>query len=336
MKARIGIVLGDPCGIGPEVVAKLVARQEARDQAKIVVIADPDVFARGCAVACVAGAVEHVADADEIGRTGDGPVLVSAGLPEGDAYPVGKASAEGGRYTLESLRAALRLAEAGDIDGIVYAPLNKEAMSLAGSPYPDEMLWIINEVGYTGPYCDCTVLGDLWTARVTSHVPVAEVEANISIDRVVEVARLIDETLKRAGVQQPRIAVSALNPHAGDGGLIGRTEIDVLAPAIERLRGEIPAIDGPFPPDTVFLKARDGDFDAVVTMYHDHGQTALKLMGFGRAISVIAGPDIAIATPAQGTAFDIVGQGIAKPDGVLAAFEVARRMGLERAKRARI
>ena len=314
-------------------VAKLVSMEEIRERAAIAVVADAAVFAQGCEVAGVDPRCERVADPDEIAGAGDAPGLVQAGISPGNPYEPGQATAAGGRYVLESLRAGLGFLQAGRIDSLCYAPLNKEAMGLAGSPFADEMQWIVNEIGYTGPYCDCTVLDDLWTARVTSHVPIEAVAGHITVDRVVEVARLIDDLLRRAGIERPRIAISALNPHAGDGGLIGRTEIEVLTPAVERLRGELSSVEGPFPPDTVFVHGRGGAFDAVVTMYHDQGQIALKLLGFGRAISVIAGPDIAVATPAQGTAFDIVGQGVAKPDGMVAAFEVARRMGAARRER---
>ena len=322
-KPRIGVILGDPCGVGPEIVAKLLAEKAVLDRAQVVLVADREAFRKGQKVAGVDVPVTEVeASAIAAGARGN-PLLVQVNPAPGSDYVPGAAAAEGGRYGLATLKAVLDLAQDGTVDAVCYAPLNKYALRLAGSPFADEILWIANEVGHKGPICDCTVLDGLWTARVTSHVPVAKVSENITRESVVEVAELIHSMLRRAGNDRPRIAVSALNPHAGDGGLIGREEIDVIAPAVDTLRKKGMTIDGPFPPDTVFLKGKAGEVDAIVTMYHDQGQIALKLMGFGHAISVIGGLSIPVSTPSQGTAFDIVGQGKAKPDGIRRAFSVA-------------
>lgn len=321
-KPRIGLILGDPCGVGPEIVAKLVAEKDVLARAQVVLVGDRDVFRKGQAVAGVAVPVTEV-DASAVGGASGNPLLVQVNPAPGFAYVPGTATAEGGRYGLVTLKAVLDLAQAGAVDAVCYAPLNKRALQLAGSPFADEIEWIANEVGYDGTTCDCTVLDKLWTARVTSHVPIAQVSDHITQESVVEIAELIHSMLLRAGNARPRIAVSALNPHAGDGGLIGREEIDVIAPAVETLRKKGLAVEGPFPPDTVFLKGKAGEVDAIVTMYHDQGQIALKLMGFGNAISVIGGLPIPVATPSQGTAFDIVGQGKANPDGIRRAFSVA-------------
>jgi 4-hydroxythreonine-4-phosphate dehydrogenase len=323
MKPTIGIILGDPCGVGPEIVAKLLADQDVLSRARIVLVADRSVFRAGQLVAGVDVATEEVDGAGCVGQGTGKPLLLHVDAGPASGYPAGEATAAGGRYALATLKAALDLARDGAVDAVCYAPLNKHALQLAGSPFPDEILWIADELGHDGPLCDCTVLDGLWTARVTSHVPIADVSRHITQDRIIEVGRLIHATLLRAGIDRPRISVSALNPHAGDGGLIGREEIDVIVPAIERLRAEGLPVDGPFSPDTVFLKGKAKEIDAVVTMYHDQGQIAVKLMGFGRAITVIGGIDIPVTTPSQGTAFDIVGMGKAKPDGMRRAFSVA-------------
>ena len=332
MKSTIGIILGDPCGVGPEIVAKLLAADGILDRARIVVVADRDVFRAGQAAAGVDQSVIEV-PAARLGEPHAGnPLLLHVSAGPVSNYRVGDATAAGGRYALATLKTALDLARAGTVDAVCYAPLNKHALHLAGSPFPDEILWIANELGHKGPLCDCTVLDGLWTARVTSHVPIADVSRHITEARIIEVARLIHATLLRAGIRRPRISVSALNPHAGDGGLIGREEIDVIAPAVEKLRSEGLPVDGPFSPDTVFLKGKAKEIDAVVTMYHDQGQIAVKLMGFGRAITVIGGIEIPVTTPSQGTAFDIVGKGKAKVDGMRQAFSVACDMAEARMK----
>lgn len=313
-----------------------MAQQGLGGTAEVLLVADPDIYVAGQQVAGVDGPIDRVSlKAALAGAARNGPraaYIVDPEFQPAEPYIPGRAMREGGQYVIETLRGAFALAQRGEVDAVCYAPLNKQAMSMAGSSFPDEILWIANEVGHSGPLCDCTFVDGLWTARVTSHVPVDEVSENVTEDRIIEVTRLIDDTLRRAGTAAPRIAVASLNPHAGDGGLIGREEIDVLQPAIAKLQAAGLSVEGPFPSDTVFLRGRDGDFDAVVTMYHDQGQIALKLMGFGRAVTVIGGLAIPVSTPAQGTAFDIVGKGIASPEGLQQAFQVACDMAT--AKRA--
>src|SRR6185436_765481 len=162
--------------------------------------------------------------------------------------------------------------------------------------------------------------------RVTSHIPLRDVADAITADGVCAAVRIADRYLKAAGNAAPRIAVAGLNPHAGDGGTIGREEIDVIAPAVERSRAEGIDARGPLSPDTVFLAARRGDFDAVVSMYHDQGQIAMKLMGFDNGVTLHGGLPVPVATCASGTAFDIVGKGIANVEGLQAAFDLAARI----------
>ena len=155
----------------------------------------------------------------------------------------------------------------------------------------------------------------------------------ITADRIVETVQLVQAGQRNAGIDTPRIAVAGLNPHAGDGGIFGREEIDIIAPAVERARAEGIRVDGPFPSDTVFVKARNGEYDAVVTMYHDQGQIAMKLMGFDRGVTVLGGLPIPVATPAHGTAFDIAGRGVAKADAIRQAFRIACSMAERRRAR---
>ena len=170
------------------------------------------------------------------------------------------------------------------------------------------------------------MLDELITTRVTSHIALKDVVANINQDAVIDAIQLANETLKATGMERPRIGVAALNPHAGDAGNFGSEEIDILAPAVLRASELQIDVNGPWPSDTVFLRARDGLLDAVVTMYHDQGQIAMKLMGFERGVTIAAGLPIAVATPAHGTAFDIAGQGIANLGAMRKAFDVLCRM----------
>jgi 4-hydroxythreonine-4-phosphate dehydrogenase len=200
---------------------------------------------------------------------------------------------------------------------------------MAGMAHNDELHWFAELLGFTGPFCEFNVLDKLWTSRVTSHVALSAVPGMLSQERVIEAIRLIDDALKRNGLKAPRIGVCGLNPHNGDNGSFGREEIDIIGPAVKTAQGLGIHADGPYPGDTIFLKVQ-GDasaFDAVVTMYHDQGQIAIKLMGFSRGVTVQGGLPIPITTPAHGTAFDIAGQGKANDGAIGQAFQIACRMG---------
>lgn len=200
---------------------------------------------------------------------------------------------------------ALDLWKAGRIDALVFAPFNKAAMHMAGLAHPDELHFIGEYLGTTDYLSELNVLDGMWTSRVTSHIALRDVADAITEARLTEAVHLIDRTLRRSGVARPRIGVAALNPHAGDGGNFGTEEIDVIAPTMRKLADRQMAVDGPWPSDTVFLKVRSGDLDAVVTMYHDQGQIALKLLGFSRRVTEQGGIPFPVTTPAHGTASDL-------------------------------
>jgi len=208
--------------------------------------------------------------------------------------------------------------------------LNKYAMKLGGLRHEDELHHFAAFLGVTGYFCEFNTLDSLWTARVSSHVPLKDAASYLSRDRIVAAGRLIHESLRANGVAAPRVAVAAFNPHGGEGGTCGREEIDIIAPAVRELNDARIAAQGPFPADTLFIKARDGEFDAVVTMYHDQGQIAIKLMGFSRGVTVQGGLPIPITTPAHGTAYDIAGMGKADVTATANAFAIAARMGVHR------
>ncbi|HWI14039.1 MAG TPA: 4-hydroxythreonine-4-phosphate dehydrogenase PdxA, partial [Burkholderiales bacterium] len=223
------------------------------------------------------------------------------------------------------------LTRAGKTHALCFAPLNKSSLHLAGMRHNDELHWLAEGLGHAGPCCEFNVLDGVWTSRVTSHIALKDVAGMLSVERVADAIHLIYRAVQQSGVAQPRVAVCGLNPHNGDNGAFGREEIDIIAPAIA-LAGKrgMPA-DGPYPADTIFLKVRDGRYDAIVTMYHDQGQIALKLMGFDRGVTVQGGLPVPITTPAHGTAFDIEGQGRADVGAMKQAFLLACRMGRTRA-----
>jgi len=334
MKPRIGVLLGDPNGVGPELAAKLLAADDIRERADVVVIGDGGVLRAGEAVSGCRVPIRVVGDISGAAFSErELPFLDVPGIKPGEVTP-GKATAAAGRSCVLALQAALRLAKSGAIDGFCFAPLNKHALKLGGSPVANEHVLFAQELGFDGPFCEHNVLEGLWTTRVTSHIALKDVCPLITAERVMRAIRLAHDTLGSAGYARPRIGVAALNPHAGDGGLFGREEIDIIAPAVDQAKAAGLDAEGPFAADTVFVKARDGRFDAVVTMYHDQGQIAMKLMGFSRGVTVSGGLPVPITTPASGTAFDIVGKGIANPEGLRQAFLLVCRMAEVRRQRA--
>ena len=322
--ARVGLLLGDPCGIGPELVAKLLAGGELDPGVATIVIGEPRVLARGAEHAGVELRLPEVSSPDAVAE-GSAALLRGPSVDPADV-PIGQVSAAAGACVLDTFRQALGLARAGALDAICFAPCNKQAMHEGGLEFEDELRFFVHELGFDGYVGEINATGELATTRVTSHVPLRAVADLITEDAVLQATRLAHDTLRAAGNPHPRIAVAGLNPHAGDGGIFGREEIDVIAPAVERARAEQIAAAGPYPADTVFLRARGGAFDAVVTMYHDQGQIAMKLMGFERGITILAGLPVPMTTPAHGSAFDIAGQGIARVDALRQAYLSACRM----------
>ena len=309
-KPRIGLLLGDPAGIGPEVAARLLSLPRTLAEAEILVIGDRRVHRRGFEIAGVPEVAVPFLD-------------YSAGDPD---YPMGMVSAAAGEYVLGSLRLAIETLQRGVVDAVVYAPLNKQAMKLAGLAYEDELHYFASLLGYSDAVSEINVCGRLWTTRVTSHVPLAVVAGLITMEKICSAAILLHRALVSSGVAAPRIAIAALNPHAGEGGLLGTEERTTIGPAVERLRADGVSVSGPLSADTVFVTAGRGDFDGVVTMYHDQGQIALKLLGFHRGVTVSGGLPVVITTPAHGTAFDIAGRGIADAGAMTEAFSIACKM----------
>jgi len=308
-KPRIGLLAGDPTGIGPEVAAKLLAEPESDDLAAIVLIGDPAVFRDGAAVA---GVPREAVQSLPLIKT---PI---ERLPERC-----RVSADAGAYCLAALSRSAEAILKGDIQALVYAPLNKQAMKMAGLTEEDEMHFLASKLSFRGLCSEINVGPNLWTTRVTSHVPLRNVADLITEDGVCDAIRLLDAMMTRHRGSRPRIAVAGLNPHAGEGGLLGKEEISVIGPAIHRSRGEGIDATGPYPPDTLFIAARRGHFEAVVTMYHDQGQIAMKLMGFEKGVTLHGGLPAPVTTPAHGTAFDIAGKGIANVSPIREAFRLA-------------
>lgn len=323
-KPRIAIIPGDPSGIGPELIARLLNDDGVQEAANIVLVGDSHLWQQGANQADLSIDLTTIQTADLAGQAGLSHLEMQTIDPAD--VKVAEVTVAGGTTALRCLDKALDLALAGQVDGVLFAPFNKAAMTSAGLNAEDEHRYMARYIGFKGYHSEINVLDDLMTTRVTSHIGLKDVAANISQENVLKAIHLANDTLRRAGNTRPHIAVAALNPHAGDNGKFGREEIDILEPAIKSVQDKQMDVTGPWPSDTVFLKAMRGEVDAVVTMYHDQGQIAIKLMGFERGVTVAGGLPIPVATPAHGTAFDIAGQNKANVGATRQAFDLLVRM----------
>lgn len=325
MKPKIGIIPGDPSGIGPELIARLLTSEGVAEMADILLIGDAHVFEAGQEVADCSFDLTPV-DVSSNWAMSKGFAHHAMDTIAPEDVKTAQVTKEGGASVLATLDQALAFAQEGVIDAIVFGPFNKASMHLAGLGQDDELHYIAEKLGVTNYISELNTLDGIWTSRVTSHVALRDVADMINEERVTEAVHLIHNVLCRSGIERPRISVAAINPHAGDSGNFGTEEIDILEPTIKKLAQGQMSVDGPWPSDTVFLKAVAKEIDAVVTMYHDQGQIALKLLGFDRGVTVQGGLPFPISTPAHGTAFDISGHGRADVGATRAAFEIACKM----------
>ncbi|MEM7259398.1 MAG: 4-hydroxythreonine-4-phosphate dehydrogenase PdxA, partial [Pseudomonadota bacterium] len=305
-KPVIGLVQGDPAGIGPELMVKLLSDAAVTERADVVIIGDPSVIERGEHTVGQRIERRHIQSFQRSDAT-DGIVHLDITVEGIAEVPLAQVSEAGGKSSLQGLTKAFELSAGKHIDGVCFMPFNKESMHLGGNPFMDEIGFARDYFGIDTAASEFNIAHGMWNGRVTSHVPMSDVPSMLSVDRICQSVELANNTLKMAGYERPRIVVAAYNPHAGEGGLMGREEIDIIRPAVERMQQRQMHVSGPFPADTLWLKVRDGEYDVVVTMYHDQGQIAIKLLGFDQGVSMLAGLPVPVTTPAHGTAFDIVG-----------------------------
>ena len=305
-KPVIAIVQGDPAGIGSELLVKLLLDEEVRERANIAVIGAPSVFERGESIVDKSIPRTHVSEfnTDFSSEAAQHIDLEIEGIEE---VPIARVSAAGGKSSLNGLRLAFELSQQQAIDGICFMPFNKESMHLGGNKFMDEIGFARDFFGIDTAASEFNIAHGMWNGRVTSHVAMKDVPSLLTTERICQSIELANSTLKMAGYERPRIVVAAYNPHAGDNGLMGREELDIIQPAVKIMQERQMKVSGPFPSDTLWLKVRDGEYDVVVTMYHDQGQIAIKLLGFDEGVSLLAGLPVPVTTPAHGTAFDIAG-----------------------------
>lgn len=321
VKQITGITMGDPAGIGPEIVAKSFAGDDFSRRYRAVAVGDAGVMSRAIELLGVPLSLNIIGEPDEA-RFEEGVLdLIPVGELPGD-MPFGRLDARCGRAAYDYVERATHLALDGSISSVCTAPLNKEAMHLAGVEYPGHTEILAGLTG-TQDYAMMLVAPDLKVIHVSTHVSLSEAIERATTGRELTVIRLAYETMRRIGVEQPRVAVAGINPHAGENGLFGREEIEEIAPAIAAARESGIDASGPHSADTVFLGARRGDFDIVVVQYHDQGHIPVKLLGFETGVNVTVGLPFFRTSVDHGTAFDIAGTGVADHSSLLAALDLA-------------
>lgn len=327
MKPLLGLTVGDPAGIGPEITL-MAARDPRVDVAKLVAIGSLEALRSATEVVPDAPALHEVTHPREA-RFEPG-VLDVLTVPSDVAVPCGQLSAEAGKIAFEGVERAVALALAGDIDAIVTAPLNKEAIALAGHPYPGHTE-ILAELTGTRDFAMMLTAQKLRVVHVTTHVGIREMLERVTTERVLTTIRLADRALRDMGIETPSVGVAGLNPHAGEGGLFGDEEARVITPAIEAARSEKIDATGPWPADTLFGRSVAGDFDVAIAMFHDQGHIAVKVLGFETGVNATIGLPIVRTSVDHGTAFDIAGTGRAGHDSLVEAITVGAAMAQARA-----
>ena len=325
----IAITMGDPAGVGPEIAAKALARDEVWDNCRPLVVGDAGVLAQAVVLVAASLALHPVASLAEARFDPTGPDVLDLHNVEPAALQRGKVSAKAGRAAVAYVERAVELALAGQVDGIATGPVHKAALRAAGCSH----------IGHTELLAALTCAERVTTmlatpglrvVHVTRHVPLREVAAHITRERVLETIRLTDEGLRGMDIQRPRLAVAALNPHGGDEGLLGWEEIETIGPAVEAARAGGIDVHGPIPADSVFFRAIRGEFDAVVAMYHDQGHIPIKTHDFERSVAVTLGLPIVRTSVDHGTAFDIAWQGLASEESLVEAIRLAARLASQR------
>lgn len=328
----IGITMGDPAGIGPEIILKALSHEAIYRQAIPVVIGDSAMLGRAKGYVGAAVRIRRIeSPVKATGRFGEVEVLDLRNVDPETCIP-GILSAEAGRAAVEYVSKAIDLALAGELDAVVTAPLNKEAMHLAGFPFAGHTE-IFAKRTETRNYALMLVAGRFRVLHVSNHVPLRDACDRVKKDRVVQVIRLAHGVGGVWRLEKPRIAVAGLNPHAGEQGIFGREEQEEIAPAVAAARTDGINAIGPIPPDTLFYRASRGEFDFVIAMYHDQGHIPVKLSGFDRGVNVTVGLPIIRTSVDHGTAFDIAGKGTASPRSLLEALRLAIRMSRHRGSR---
>jgi 4-hydroxythreonine-4-phosphate dehydrogenase len=322
---RIGITMGDPAGIGPEVVLKAVAEEEVRKVCLPVIIGDAQLLAHTARTLDLQCGYDIVRRGEQLPDSFTDPVIFHLDNIAGHVEP-GIESGTAGKAAAGYIEAAVELCAAGSIEAIATAPINKRALFLGGYSFAGHTEFLAHLTG-TEEYAMAFVAANLRIVLLSTHVPLAEAIRMVERERIIAVTRLAHRELRRWGIERPRIAVAALNPHGAEGGLFGVEEASEIAPAVEACHGRDGMdVRGPYSADTVFLRASRGEFDAVIACYHDQAMIPVKCLSFGEAVNVTLGLPFIRTSVDHGTAFDIAGKGLAEHSSMVAAVALAARL----------
>ena len=338
----LGVTMGDPCGIGPEVAVKALAHKEVYEICRPLIIGSADVIRMAvdyCKLGLSVNPVSRVEDAKFTCGTVDVYDQDTVNIRE---LKLGEVSVQGGNAAYRAVEKVIELALNGEVDATITGPLNKEALNLAGWHYSGHTE-IYADLTHTKDYCMMLANQDFRIVHVSTHVSLREACDRCTTEREYKVIRLADQVCRELGIEQPRVAVAGLNPHCGEHGLFGTEEIEQITPAVEQARAEGICVEGPIPPDTVFSKARGGQYDIVVAQYHDQGHIPMKFEGFQYdkehdRWTDVAGVNITLGLPIirssvdHGTAFDKAGMGTANEQSMLDAIRYGVQLTTRRMK----
>ena len=324
-RPRIGITMGDPAGIGPEVVLKAVAEEEVQSICRPIIIGNAQVLTHNARTLDLQCGYEIVRQGEKIQDHAGAPLIYHLDNLSGYIEP-GIESGDAGKAAGSYIEAAVSLCASGSIDAMATAPINKRALFLGGYSFPGHTEFLASLTG-TEEYAMGFIAANLRVVLLSTHVPLSEAIRLVRRDRIEKTIRLADRELHRWGIERPRIAVAALNPHGAEGGLFGIEEVSEMSPAIEACRAvDNINVKGPFSADTVYLRASRGEFDAVVACYHDQAMIPVKCLSFGEAVNVTLGLPFIRTSVDHGTAFDIAGKGVAEHSSMVAAILLAARL----------
>jgi 4-hydroxythreonine-4-phosphate dehydrogenase len=313
--------MGDPAGIGPEVVLKAVAEEEIRRVCIPMIIGDAQLLAHTARTLDLQCGYDIIRKEEPIPQHLTEPIIFHLDNIGGFIEP-GIESGAAGKAAAGYIEAAVELCAAGSIDALATAPINKRALFLGGYSFPGHTEFLAHLTG-SEEYAMAFVAANLRIVLLSTHVPLVEAIRMVERDRMIQTINLTQRELRRWGIDRPRLAVAALNPHGAEGGLFGVEEASEMVPAIEACRLDDINVQGPFPADTVFLRASHGEFDAVIACYHDQATIPVKCLSFGEAVNVTLGLPFIRTSVDHGTAFDIAGKGLAEHSSMIAAIKLA-------------
>jgi 4-hydroxythreonine-4-phosphate dehydrogenase len=326
LKPVVGITMGDAAGVGPELVIKALSEIRSYEICNPIVIGDIRVLSRAADAVGSSVLINPISSLDNITfRFGKIDVLDLSNVDVGSLL-LGAPSAMTGKAAIEYIESGVRLSLRHQLDALMTAPVSKESIRMAGFPYPGHTE-LLADLTKSTDYALMLISDRIRVVHVTAHLALSEVFGHVTFESILKKTRLTYRTLKDyLGLEAPRIAIAGLNPHAGESGLFGSEESKIIAPAIEEAKRQGIDVSGPYPPDSIFLRAYNGEFDAVVAMYHDQGHIAVKMVGFMSGVNATIGLPIIRTSPDHGTAWDKAGKGTANPLATIKAIEIASLM----------